>query len=307
MAFFKSNDPLKAMQQSTDIARANRDRLAAKLSECNAAVIARKNAAQVIALDAAADEAALDNAEAATSAVEKRATTIAGAIVEAEQLLAKLESDFATAADKQTRVATVAETDAMGIEINAVGHEVIVAINKLANVAERAGMCVPEARGLHAYCSSSATQIPDAVALIVKLLGDHATAVTTGLAPATLKRPEAPYVPTATAKPTTVALFALRPIKFRNLSGDLITVQKFRDAELTPSAAKRALELRACVQLSDPLRRQHHNTTPGNADPAFALDLDADANVSNVEPIQHSVFQSATVGAPYTVQIAREG
>ena len=91
MAFFKSIDPLKAMQQSIDIARANRDRLAAKLAECKAAVIARKTAAQVIALDAAADEAALDNAEAATSAVEKRATTIAGAIDEAEQLLAKLE------------------------------------------------------------------------------------------------------------------------------------------------------------------------------------------------------------------------
>jgi hypothetical protein len=292
MAFFKS-DPLKAMQQSVDSARANRDRLTAKLAECDATVIARKNATQAIALDASADETALDKAERAIRAAKDRATTISGAIVEAEKLLAKLENDLADAADKQTRAATAVETDAMKTEIKTVGHEAIVAITKLANVAERAGMCVPEARGLHAFCVSSGTQIPDAVALIVKLLGDHSAAVLAGSAPASLKRPEAPYVEKPVLPAPTQIVFCLRSIKWRDTERKQQLAGKFTDAYLPPQLVAKALKSGACIAISDPRRKQFHHTQNEQPRADTALNLDADAEPKSIEPIM--------VSSPFTV------
>jgi hypothetical protein len=82
----------------------------------------------------------------------------------------------------------------------------------------------------------------------------------------------------------------------------VIAVQKFRDVALPPAVAEKALRLKACVQLDDLLRRQHHNTMPGNADPALALDLDAD-EPRLVAPVVHSAFEPV-IGEPRILKIA---
>lgn len=108
--------------------------------------------------------------------------------------------------------------------------------------------------------------------------------------------PEAYVAPPTPAPPPTVQLFALRSIKFKNADGLVIAVQKFRDVDLPPATAARALRIKACVQLTDPLRRLHHNTMPGNVDPALALDLDEPEQPRLAEPLVHSAFEKPVIG-----------
>jgi hypothetical protein len=299
MAFFPKTDPLDAAVKKQHNHEKQLRLAEVKFSECLKAVKQARDAN---------DDAKLDIALANKRAAEDKVAALTEWLTDDRKDVTDLQAQADKIADEQTRAATAGETDAMKTEIKTVGHEAIVAITKLANVAERAGMCVPEARGLHTYCTSSATQIPDAVALIVKLLGDHAAAVTAGTAPATLKKPEAPIKPTIAAKAPIVHLFAMRPVKWIGADGNQTVAQKFSDVYLTPSAAKRALELKAVVQINDPLRRQHLNTYGGHADPALALDLDnIVSELKQAEPITHSAFEPAVVGPARILKIAREG
>jgi hypothetical protein len=304
MALFRSSDPQKAI----DAAIANRDRLHAKLAESDATVIRCKMAAKVFALDASADDTALDKADGATRSAQDRVATIAGAIIEAEEQLAALEAARDEADDKRQRAATIAEIEGLTKALDAVAREFDPVITKMATLAESFGLFVPEAQGLLNFTTAARTQIPDCVAMIKMLAANHAAAVLAGTAPAALRKPQAAFVPTIAAKPATVALFAMRPIKWRDASGHQIVAQKFTDVNLTPTAAIRALDLKAAVQMNDPLRKANHGTAAGHARADIALDLDADPDrAPQTEPIQHSAFQPVKVGAPYTLKIAREG
>ena len=287
MAFFPKADPLKSAQRELDAATVARDKLRARLLDAEAAISAATAAARTLALDAA-DDATLDQAESRLRAAQDRTTTLRAALDQSNAQIATLESDFASAVDQKTRRETVVETNAMATEIKTVGHEAIVAITKLANVAERAGMCVPEARGLHAFCVSSGTQIPDAVALIVKLLGDHSAAVLAGSAPASLKRPEAPYVEKPVLPAPTQIVFCLRSIKWHDTERKQQLARKFTDAYLPPQLVAKALKSGACIAISDPRRKQFHHTQNEQPRADTALDLDADAEPKSIEPTMAS-------------------
>ena len=85
---------------------------------------------------------------------------------------------------------------------------------------------------MHNLAQICRAEIPAGGDLIAKLLRMHAAGVLRREAPAKMRMPEAPFVESVVVMPPTVQLFCLRPIKFRNASGTLITVQKFPDAEM---------------------------------------------------------------------------
>jgi hypothetical protein len=57
--------------------------------------------------------------------------------------------------------------------------------------------------------------------------------------------------------------------------------------------------------MSDPLRRQHHNTTEGHGRLDTAFDLDADPNSVAIDPIMSSASPSSTQQTPQFTPIDR--
>jgi hypothetical protein len=297
MAFFPKTDPLDAAVKKQHNHEKQLRLAEVKFSECLKAVKQARDAN---------DDAKLDIALANKRAAEDKVAALTEWLTDDRKDVTDLQAQADKIADEQTRAATAGETDAMKTEIKTVGHETIVAITKLANVAERAGMCVPEARGLHAFCVSSGTQIPDAVALIVKLLGDHSAAILAGSAPATLKRPEAPYVEKPVLPAPTQIVFCLRSIKWHDTERKQHLAGKFTDAYLPPQLVAKALKSGACIAISDPRRKQFHHTQNEQPRADTALDLDADAEPKSIEPtMASSPFTVVDRGPAVQMKVAR--
>jgi hypothetical protein len=200
MAFFKEA-PIKGLTRDRDNALLNRDRLAAKLAEAEANVIATKSLAQRAALDG--DDGGLDAAEAAERAALHRHGTLAAAQTEASKLLAVLDEQLAAQLDKKTRTATAAEVTALADAFLQAGESFEIANSELVKITAKAALFVFEARGLEAYSASSAIEVPVAIGIIGELLREHGKMVLSGVAAATLPSPEAPFVPTIPVKPAT--------------------------------------------------------------------------------------------------------
>jgi hypothetical protein len=194
--------------------------------------------------------------------------------------------------DHETRHATANEIEAQLRNASAIGKRFDAVIVELAAYTAWATPFIPEARGLANYCIASRAEIPEALALIGKTAGYHAAAVLAGTAPATLRKPEARFVPAVITKPERVTLFCLRSIKYTDPdSGKLIVIQKFQDGEFPPTYAKVALEQNTCTRLSDSMRKLHHGGTPGHADVNLAFDLDAAMSMPKpaaIDPIMTS-------------------
>jgi hypothetical protein len=190
MALFKAN-PEKTLQRDIESARANRDRLSAKLAESEQAIIARTAAAQALARDNADDEM-LGAAEAATRSAQDRTATIAGAIVEVEHHLSALESERDDLADKKLRAETAAEVEAMAVDLQKAAKEIDPILEKMVQITGRATeFQIWNAYGLGNFATSSKLQVPDAIDLVVASLREHATRVLNGLSPASVPKPEA--------------------------------------------------------------------------------------------------------------------
>jgi hypothetical protein len=310
MALFQKS-PGKTLQHDRATALSNRDRLAARLTEAEDAVIATKSAAQRAAIEG--DDAGLDAAERAGSAATTRLATITAAYAEAEQVLAKLDGQIAATLDKNTRAATAVEANAMADDLIQAAAGFDIAIAALADVSIRAASIVFEATGLAAFSASSRTEVPQAAEVVASLLRDHGAAVLVGMAPATLPTPAKPFTPTIAPKPVTRPLFTLRSISWTNADGMLRVAQRYTDADLPLAAADRAIKARVCVEMTDPARNPStHNQWPGHPDPAQCYSLDGAAPVDVIEEdrqhdvVKHSGFIE-TVGKPYIVRTAAGG
>jgi hypothetical protein len=299
MALFKSNDPIAAAE--SELAK-----LAKHVEDAQTAIDATEQDADASALrgdDDAVVTAKNAKAQEARDLKARRVTAYERKQAEIVTLNAARDEKI----DRETRHATANEIEAQLRNASAIGKRFDAVIAELAAYTAWATRFIPEAAGLANYCKASRAEIPEALALIGKTAGYHAAAVLSGTAPATLRKPEAPFVPAVIAKPPTVQLFAMRPVKWKDVNGKLTTAQKFTDAQLTPQAAMRALASGACVNMSDPLRRQHHGTTAGNADPRLAFDLDAEPE-RKADPITASVPPQFTVvdrGPAVPMKIAR--
>src|SRR5258708_24434221 len=136
MANLFKTSPEKQLQRDIDAAKANRDRLAAKLAESETAITQHTEAARRLAVDD--DDAGLDRAEAAIRSAQDRATTIAGAIADVEAQLATLEQTKAENADRKLRSETAAATELLAREVVDVAAAFDAAAAALADCAGRA-------------------------------------------------------------------------------------------------------------------------------------------------------------------------
>jgi hypothetical protein len=193
MAIFKAN-PEKALQRDIDAAKANRDRLAAKLAECETAIVERRSTAQALARDGAED-GVLDKAETAVRSAQDRAATIAGAIADVDRQLTVLERTKAENADRKLRSETAAATELLAREVVDVAAAFDAAAAALADCAGRAVPNVFEATGLHHFAAICRAEVPAAADMVSKLLRAHAASVLDGTGPATLRAPEGPIEP----------------------------------------------------------------------------------------------------------------
>jgi hypothetical protein len=310
LALFRSNDPAKDLQNDLNKAKADRSKRAAQLASAEAAIIASEAETRRLS-SAGAEDAAIDAAKTNERTCIHRRDARQVAVADSDKEIAELQIDLADVVDQATRAATVAEIKVKMARFEAAGKALDSALKEMADIAGELAPSAPESGAISRYCASSAAEIPAAVELVKKVLTYHSACVARGEGSPTLRRPEPAYVePAAAPAPTTVQLFALRPIKWRDAAGARKVVQKFRDCELPPATAQRALALKACVRMSDPLRRQHHNTTEGHGRLDTALDLDEDASgVAVADPIMASSalphqFTPIDRGPPVQLRIA---
>ncbi|MDI3565406.1 hypothetical protein [Bradyrhizobium sp. Arg816] len=198
MAIFKSN-PDKTIQRDIDSATANRDRLSAKLNECEQAMARHAMVAKDSALSG--DDAGLDAAEGSLRAAQDRAATLKTALTEINQRLADLERAKEDAADKKLRAETAAEIDRLIGKLTEVGTEFNETAIRLSTHTTSAVPLVYEALGLDKFMATCQAEVPAALELVAKLLRAHADAVIAGTAPATLPRGEDQHVPAPAQAP----------------------------------------------------------------------------------------------------------
>jgi hypothetical protein len=295
MALFAKSNPL-------DTAIAARDKLRNRLRDADAAILTATAAANALALNDASDSE-LSVAENQVRDRVDRVKTLTAALHESDAQILTLETERDEATDQKQRSATVVDCHKLIEELAKAGDVMAASASRMSGIAARIVPIAPEANGLKSFADVAAQQIPEAVALLSRLIREHAAAVLRRDAPSTLKTPEQPFTPPAVVHPVRMTLFCTRSVKHVDPdSGKLIVTQKFQDVEMPPTYAKVALDLKICVRVSDPMRKQHHGTYAGNADPALAFDLDAaihEPKAAAIDPIMASAPTSPT--SPFTV------
>jgi hypothetical protein len=296
LALFQKIDPTKNLARDTEVAVSTRDKIRARLGEAETAISDATAAANGLALSGASDEQ-LDRAEALLRARIDRQSTLRAALDQSDTHVAKCEANLAGAVDQKQRGETVGEVTAIETEVKSAAQQFLAGASRLALITGTAGAFIPEMNALNTLCERVKGHLPDNVGLMAKLLNDYSGSVQRGEAPATLPKPQAvaKHVNPAPA-PSTVRLFAMRPIKWRAGNGLQIVGQKFQDCELPPATAKKALALKACVPVDDALARQHRGTVAGHPDAKLAFDLDAEPGV---------VATAVDRGGPVQMRVAR--
>jgi hypothetical protein len=293
MAFYSKPDPLTA-------AIDGRPKLVKLVQDAEAQLGAETLAVNSLV---GVDDATVEKAEARVTEknalVQRRLLHLENADIE----IARLKAEQDKAADQKQRNQTAIDCHKLIEALAETGDAMGAAAKRLSGIAARIVPIAPEAGGLQSFADVAEQQIPEAVALLSRLIREHAAAVLRRDAPPTVKKPEAPIVPAVVAEPVRMDLFAMRSVKYVDPdSGKLIVVQKFQDGVFPPSYAKVAIEQKVAVRVSDPVRKQHHGTTPGHANAELAFDLDAamhEPKAAAIDPIMASVPTSPT--SPFTV------
>jgi hypothetical protein len=303
MALF-SKDPQRVLERDIASAKANRDRLAAKLLECEAAISQHREQAKTAAATGAED-ATLDLAEGLIRSAQDRHTTLAAALGDVEAQLAALERTHADNADRILREQTAASVELLARRVLESAEVMVKAAAAFAGHIEKAAAVAPEAAGLLNFAVIVGNEIPGAVAQTGALLRAHAAAVIAGSAPSAMPEPAPAYIPPpVAAKPPAAQLFCLRSIKFVDDTGQQRFVGQYRDASVPQRLVARALRSGACVAVSDPCRAKLHTQGDTTQHPDGAFDLD-EPEPRVAEPImQSSPFVVVDRGPPKIVQIA---
>ncbi|WP_152033486.1 hypothetical protein [Bradyrhizobium sp. DOA9] len=188
MAFFKSSNPEKAVQRDIDAANANRERVSARLAECDQAVTRHLASAKDCALSG--DDAGLDAAQTSLRAAQDLAVTLRSALSEIDQQIADFEQAKAEMADRKLRSETAAEIELLARKLGEISVEFNGVAERLSEQTHRAMPIVFEALGVNNFAKVCLTEVPQAVELVSTMLRAHADAVLAGTAPAKLPLPE---------------------------------------------------------------------------------------------------------------------
>jgi hypothetical protein len=243
------------------------------------------------------------------SVVDSSSSTLSGIDDAISALQVQIETAEQQLAAERERVERVAASEQIASHVAAVERQVEPWLRATRDLA--AGMAaldhVFEVGQIGHYLSNGASEVEVAVAVTLPQLQALVTAVADGSAPIPRAPDEVVPVIEVPAAPT-VQLFALRAVKWRDAEGQQQIGGKFRDVYLTKSAAARALAIGACVEISDPLRRQHHGWSTEHPRLDAATDLDAPEPVADEfrpEPERHSQFQQVDRGEAYILRVAR--
>jgi hypothetical protein len=303
MAFFKEA-PIKSLTRDRDTAKANVERLAAKLTDAESAVIATKSTAQRAAL-------AGDAAEVAERAALHRHGTLNAAYAEAGKLLALLESKIAEMQDAKTRTATAAATNDLADELIEAAAAFDASTAALADVAVRALVVTMEAQGLAIFTTSSRIEVVAAAKVVATCLREHGRACLNMLVPAAMPKalePPAKVVPVV--KEQLVRIFTTRAVRWRDQDGAERAGGKFADIDVSSAQAKRALASGAALELSNPARRANLGSWPGTVSLGQCFDIDtaeqpdAAAKPQGSAPTIHSAFQVVDRGPAFKLHVA---
>jgi hypothetical protein len=164
MALFKSSNPDKTLQREIDTATANRQRLSAKLAECEEAITRQATLAKDCAVSG--DDAALDAAETSLRAAQDRASTLKTALLDVDQRLVELEWSKAEMADRKLRAETAAEVELLVRKLTEDGAAFVALAERLSQHTGRAAAIVFEATGINNIASVCKSQVPDALDMV---------------------------------------------------------------------------------------------------------------------------------------------
>jgi hypothetical protein len=307
MAIF-NRDPQKAMQRDIDAAKANLTRLRAQLAEAEAAIVQHREQAKTAAVTGA-DSHVLDAAEGLIRNAQIRQETISAAVIEVESNLAALERAKSEAADKAQREATAQSVELLARRVLESAEVLTKAASAFGDHIAKAAAFIPEANGLLNFAHIVGREVPPAVAQTGTLLRQHAQAVLDSRAASSLPQPMQPYVQLPVNKPATVQIFSLHALRWIDHEGTVRVSGKWRDCELPPALAEKAIRLKLAAPMSDPRRQKLVGQSPGHPEPAWLNDLDAEvgpniATQSAAEPVLHSAFGKPVIGPAKIMQIA---
>jgi hypothetical protein len=260
-----------------------------KLAECRATV-------EALALES--DEAKLDSALQARREAEDKACALGDASVKIAKEIADLEAEIERIIDQRMRSETSAAVGTMVARLEKAAAIYDAAALEFEASARELSSVVLDAHPLTAFLMSARTQPPPTVAVIVRCAKDHAAAVLAGSKPASLPREPEPAPVLKLVKPDTLQLFFRRHAKYVDKDGKLRLLPKAADHEVPRVIGERALKCGCATQLSDPVRKQLHGTTPPlEPNPAWCDDLGGEtdnppvaASAPSGPPIKHSGF-----------------
>jgi hypothetical protein len=308
MALFRTS-PEKSVVKDRDTAKANRDRLAAKLHEVEANVIANKSAAQRAALTG--DDGALDAAEAAEAAALRRHGTIVVAHAKAEEVLALLEGQVAAMLDAKVRAATAAAIEAIADEIEKSGESFAIGAAALAQAAKHAALVTPDAAGLANFAANVMVELPPSIVMTAQMLRSQVAAVLSGAAPAAMPTTEAVVKPVALVQPAISRVFSTKQVTWSTPDG-VRFAPKYVVLDLPPDVAARALKLGAGSAVPGEVWRAYKGTHVPFNQLADTVSLDEpdeaakadDAAKPLAEPVVHSAFKVVNRGPAYQLRVA---
>jgi hypothetical protein len=243
------------------------------------------------------------------SAVDSAASTLGGIDDAISALRVQIESAEQQLAAERQRVERLAASEQIASDVAAVERQIEPWLRTTRDLAASMAALdhVFEVGQIGHYLSNGASEVEVAVAVTLPQLHALVTAVANGDAPIP-HRPE-PVVPVAEvpAAPTQI-VFCLRSVKWRDENGVQCVAGKFTDAYLPPETVVRALRSGACVEISDPLRKQHHGWSTEHPRANLAFDLDADPAMQASTPVApelHSTFQPVDRGPAFTLRVAK--
>ncbi|MBR0868490.1 hypothetical protein JQ614_44725 [Bradyrhizobium diazoefficiens] len=208
MRIFKS-PPEKTVQRDIEAAIANRERVSARLADCDQAIARHASAAKECAVSG--NDAELDAAETSLRSAQDRAVTLRSALSEIDQQIADFERAKAEMADRKLRSETAAEIELLARKLGEISVEFNGVAERLSEQTHRAMPIVFEALGLDNFAKVCLVEVPQAIELVSTMLRAHADAVLAGTAPAKLPLPEEPMEAPAPAAPED--RFSYLPIK----------------------------------------------------------------------------------------------
>jgi hypothetical protein len=282
---FPFANPEKATDKKLADAVASRDAIAKRLAEAQGAVVERGEALQRLARESATDPA-LAAGEASLQEAQRRVATWLPTLAEKEQIVAKLESELAAAAEKKLRRETSIAIEALADEVEQAGELFSAGAVALAEAVKRAAAVIMDARSLQNYTETVVLEVPPSVEQTATLLRTQAVHVLHALnnTPAEMPTPNKPVIaPVQDAKPVTVRVFSMQQVRWTGPKGHRFA-PKYTVLDLPPDVADRALALKACTPVPGNEWATYKETYVPFSHHQPAINLDGDAVEGETKP-----------------------